>query len=601
MNKFDYKNLTPFKWFVLENFPFIEADFDALTEWQLFCKLGKEINKIIDSQNLVGEQAENLTNAFNNLKNYVDNYFENLDVQDEINNKLNEMAQSGELTEIIAQYLQLAGLLCFNTVEDLKKANNIVDGSFAMTYGYYTINDGGKGIYKIRTVTNQDIENNGNIIALNNTSLVAELITNQAILEQFGAKGDGITDDTVAIQNCITYAKTNNLLLTCSKNKTFIVNQILDISNLYVDFKKATFITTNEQLKYLFYINSTNKNYEIKNIKINSNNILDTAFLIDNARTININNIDIYNIKSYGIKVNNGYEIYIKNIFATSQIENSIGIELNTADCDISYVVMTNVHKCFRVTKGSNTFSHIHCWIGNSKLINNSSMFIFNLTSEGPIHMSNIYDDTFQYFINYTNNKTCFLNLDNFDVAYNPGIYTSDKNSSILFNVQTSQQTTYSNISNSFIKGLGTNIEEQNTQLTNIDYFYGTVSKTFFANVIRKREFKLTNVNSKITVMKNNIRKDNGVVEIDFLGKYNSNEVSGAIMNPFANIDYYLAPINPLTTYCEITDSQWDYTSVNTAYMYMNRDDGIIQIRLPKGTGEKFIHINKTYIVDQNK
>ena len=101
MNKFEYKNLTPFKWFVLENFPFIEADFDALTEWQLFCKLGKEMNKVIDKMNLCGEQTENLTNAFNNLKNYVDNYFENLDVQDEINNKLNEMVEDGTLDNII--------------------------------------------------------------------------------------------------------------------------------------------------------------------------------------------------------------------------------------------------------------------------------------------------------------------------------------------------------------------------------------------------------------------------------------------------------------------------------------------------------------------
>ena len=105
MNKFEYKNLTPFKWFVLENFPFIEADFDALTEWQLFCKLGKEINKIIDSQNTVGSEMEKFSQAFIELKNYVDNYFENLDVQDEINNKLNEMAESGVLQEIISSYL----------------------------------------------------------------------------------------------------------------------------------------------------------------------------------------------------------------------------------------------------------------------------------------------------------------------------------------------------------------------------------------------------------------------------------------------------------------------------------------------------------------
>lgn len=103
MNKFDYNKLTPFKWFVLENFPFIEADFDALTEWQLFCKLGKEINKIINSENTLGEQTENLTNAFIALQNYVNNYFDNLDIQNEVNNKLNEMAEDGTLARIINQ------------------------------------------------------------------------------------------------------------------------------------------------------------------------------------------------------------------------------------------------------------------------------------------------------------------------------------------------------------------------------------------------------------------------------------------------------------------------------------------------------------------
>lgn len=106
MNKFNYKNLTPFKWFVLENFPFIEADFDALTEWQLFCKLGKEINKIINSENNLGTQMENVTNAFINLQNYVNNYFDNLDLQDEVNKKLNEMTEDGTLEEIISKFIK---------------------------------------------------------------------------------------------------------------------------------------------------------------------------------------------------------------------------------------------------------------------------------------------------------------------------------------------------------------------------------------------------------------------------------------------------------------------------------------------------------------
>lgn len=98
---FTYTNLTPFKWYVLENFPFIEADFDALTNWQLFCKLGKEMNKIINSVNLSGEQVETLTTAFNNLQNYVNNYFSDLNIQEEVNNKLDEMVKDGTLANII--------------------------------------------------------------------------------------------------------------------------------------------------------------------------------------------------------------------------------------------------------------------------------------------------------------------------------------------------------------------------------------------------------------------------------------------------------------------------------------------------------------------
>ena len=149
MNKFEYKNLTPFKWFVLENFPFIEADFDALTEWQLFCKLGKEMNKIINSENTLGTQMENVTNAFIELQNYVNNYFDNLDVQEEINNKLNQMTEDGTLQTIIESYINLKSILCFNNVAEMKQATNLSDGCFVKTYGFYEYNDKGGAFYKI--------------------------------------------------------------------------------------------------------------------------------------------------------------------------------------------------------------------------------------------------------------------------------------------------------------------------------------------------------------------------------------------------------------------------------------------------------------------
>ena len=107
MNEYKYNpiKMTPFKWFVLENFPFIEEDFDSLTSYGLWCKLKQYFDNVSKNVNDMGEQEENLTNAFINLENYIDNYFNNLDVQEEINNKLDEMAESGVLTNLISDYV----------------------------------------------------------------------------------------------------------------------------------------------------------------------------------------------------------------------------------------------------------------------------------------------------------------------------------------------------------------------------------------------------------------------------------------------------------------------------------------------------------------
>lgn len=102
----NYNHLTPFKRCVLQNFPFIEADFDALTNYGLMCKIVEYLNNVISSQNTVQTNVETLNNAFIQLKNYVDNYFDNLDVQEEINNKLDEMVENGTFQQVLDAYIQ---------------------------------------------------------------------------------------------------------------------------------------------------------------------------------------------------------------------------------------------------------------------------------------------------------------------------------------------------------------------------------------------------------------------------------------------------------------------------------------------------------------
>ena len=105
MNNFEYKDLTPFKWFVLENFPFIAEDFDALTYYQMLCKVVGYLQDVITNNESLQYNQTELLDAFNELQNYVNTYFDNLDIQTEINNKLDQMAESGELEEIIKQVL----------------------------------------------------------------------------------------------------------------------------------------------------------------------------------------------------------------------------------------------------------------------------------------------------------------------------------------------------------------------------------------------------------------------------------------------------------------------------------------------------------------
>ena len=163
MNKID--KLPPFKRFcvTIGNLPSSYVDSMSYYECVMWlCKYLKDT--VIPAVNENAEAVNELINWFNNL-----------DVQDEINNKLDEMAESGELEEIIASYLNTNAVLGFNTVASMKSATNLIDGSFVRTYGKNSINDGLGEFYKIRTITSSDVVDEVNIIALEvSDTLIAE-------------------------------------------------------------------------------------------------------------------------------------------------------------------------------------------------------------------------------------------------------------------------------------------------------------------------------------------------------------------------------------------------------------------------------------------
>lgn len=230
---------------VLQNFPFIEEDFDALTTYQLVSKVVEYLNKVIKSQNTLVDNVNNLSTAFQQLHDYVENYFDNLDVQEEINNKLDQMAEDGTLQEIITAYIQANVAWCFDTVAAMKANTNFINGSYAQTLGYHAKNDGGASLYKIRTITNEDVVDEGSIIALADDNLVAELIiTNGTVTaEQFGAYGDGTHDDVLAIRKALKYCLSTDSTVTTwqTANELKLLDKTYLISDSIID---STFPTS---------------------------------------------------------------------------------------------------------------------------------------------------------------------------------------------------------------------------------------------------------------------------------------------------------------------------------------------------------------------
>lgn len=268
INKYDYKNLTPFKWCVIQNFPFIEEDFDAITNYQLLCKVVEYLNNTINATNELGEEVEDISSNFIELKNYVDNYFNNLDVQDEVNNKLDEMVQNGTFDNLINKYISSHILNVFNNVEELKNAN-LNNGTFAKTMGYYNSSDLGGGNY---IISNEQLQSdNGSIIQLNN-GLFAILIEKNINVKQFGAYGDNIHDDSEAIQ------KANNYLLNLiKKNNTWSLSKI----NLYFpagQYKITKTIVLSPFLRFIANGLVSFMNYSTTNCIILKNNIDDPGY-----------------------------------------------------------------------------------------------------------------------------------------------------------------------------------------------------------------------------------------------------------------------------------------------------------------------------------
>ena len=385
---------------------------ESMSYYEALCWLTNYLaNDVVPAVNTNSE-------ALTELQTYVATYFDNLDVQEEINNKLDAMAESGELEEIITSYLQISGILSFDTISDMKTSDKLIDGTTCRTLGYYSANDGGAGLYKIREITNDDVVDEGSIISLDDDNLIAELIIDKNVnIKQFGAYGDSTHDDSSYFQNVITYVKSKqfsyqpnnraymgyNIEIVIPTGKYLINNPVI-IDLQYLNLKgKNAILYSNDNNKNILTINNSGYDNVIDGIQFvggyNQIEINDTSnkdhskLLISNCKFWIANN---YSIKAYDqsciLKVTSSYFYQNKYIYESTMIDKTIfdacwfSEASRTANKDYSIKLLSGINtfvNCFFIPNGLTADSTLYsetCWIENHAMVTVDKCRISNET-----------------------------------------------------------------------------------------------------------------------------------------------------------------------------------------------------------------------------
>ena len=198
--------LPPFKAFLASNIPSV---YDNTLSYY------EELTKLIAYLEQEVVPAVNETSAgLKELKEYVEHYFDNLDVQEEINNKLDEMAESGELATIIAQFLEMAPVFAFDTISDLAAATNLIAGCAARVVGNTSAMTGDGAYYKIRAIAPGDIADGFEKVAITADNTIIAVRVPDAGLDAAEAEIQATADaqfNQVKLYENLIYNATSNL------------------------------------------------------------------------------------------------------------------------------------------------------------------------------------------------------------------------------------------------------------------------------------------------------------------------------------------------------------------------------------------------------
>ena len=424
-------NLSPFRIWCQKVLPLVYDD--SLSYYELLCKVVDYLNNTLENVNSLIENFDELQKNFTTLKNYVDNYFNTLDVQDQINKKLDEMASNGFFDKLASKFLAKSIPLPINytyiqnaTASDLLNNylsfNNNINLNENLSFNELFCRDGiisGNSISVLNNPTNitvVKVENNTITVANVDDFNVGDKIrigSDEFIFATILDKKDNILTLDTNIYFDVDYVVTkltNNAIL---ENLTFN-NMSLTISNTIAYIKNCTFNNCKITLSGgIFYVEN------------NTFNQSDTLLYKTGKSLVNNNH---YNSCYKSIECQLSFENKITNNVINGYSKSnaySIGIELtNTKDHNKLGMTQNNVisgntiNNCNYGREGSiiggihlNFFACNNIISNNKSCYNSCGIYLENSCSNNVISSNNCSHNLGLYGVGIELDWNCHYNV----------------------------------------------------------------------------------------------------------------------------------------------------------------------------------------------